>query len=485
MRFRRGLPDYAVTRPSAEQELAPGSRVEIALFWLWLLPAVLAPVWFGSNTAFVRGVHAVVFGAVLAIYAGTVLTGAIALPVPLRRLMLPLAALAIVLGWAAVQTLPWTPATWRQPIWTMAATVVGTDLPGAISVYPAAGWVAILWTATAAAVFFLAVQFGRDPRRAVVILRVIAVAGVMIAAYGLAIYATGNHSVLWVRKRYYLDRLAATFIDPDHFAAYGGIVLVCIFGLAADTARRSARPRSRFALAAGLALWGCGFLVVAAAVLPTGSRAGAAAAGLGLAVLWILLLARGLAGRRAAIALIGFGVLGLIGLWSQFGHRIDFRLLNFGSDIASRLALDARVLAAIRQAPWLGYGFGAFEQAYAVFRDASLPLHNRIEYAHNDWLEALMTLGIPVGLMLWLICGWMLARCLRGALRRGQETVYPAIGAAAGVLAAAHSLIDFDMQIQGFAFPLLTIVGVAVAQSGMPGADQGAAVRSIFRSISD
>jgi O-antigen ligase len=443
--------------------LAARGYEESALLWLWLCPASLAPVWFGSNMPLVWGVHAVVFGMALAAYGAS--SASRPLPVPLRRLAVPLIALAVVLGWAAIQTVPWTPATWRQPIWAMAATVVGTDLLGAISVYPAAGWVAILWAATAAAVFLLAVQFGRDPRRAHTILCVVAVTGALIAAYGLVVYATGNHTVLWVRKRYYPDRLAATFIDPDHFAAYGGVVMVCILGLAADAARRRAAAGSRLALACCLMLWGFGFCVVGAAVLPTGSRAGVAAAGLGLTVLWLLLLARGKAGRRAAIALMAFSGLVLVGLWPEFGHRIAVRLPNFGLDTAGRLALDARVLAAIRQSSWLGYGFGAFEQAFAMFRDSSLPAHNRIEYAHNDWLEALMTLGIPVGLMLWLICGWMLARCLRGALRRGQETVYPAIGAAAGVLAAAHSLIDFDMQIQGFAFPLLTVLGVGVAQS--------------------
>jgi len=133
--------------------------------------------------------------------------------------------------------------------------------------------------------------------------------------------------------------------------------------------------------------------------------------------------------------------------------------------MGTRLAVDGRVLAAIKVAPWTGSGLGAFQQAFAAFRDASLATQGRWEYAHNDWLEALMTLGIPVGLMVWLIFGWILVRCFRGALDRARDAIYPAIGAGVCALAFTHTLVDFTMQIQGFAFPFLAIVGVGVGQS--------------------
>jgi O-antigen ligase len=161
----------------------------------------------------------------------------------------------------------------------------------------------------------------------------------------------------------------------------------------------------------------------------------------------------------------GLTALGILVFASSSSELLVSRLPNLDEDLSTRLAVDARALAAIGAAPWTGYGLGAFEQAFTAFRDASLATHGRWEYAHNDWLEALMTLGIPVGLMVWLVFGWMLVRCVRGALDRRRDAIYPAIGAGLCVQAFAHTLVDFTMQIQGFALPFLAIVGVGVAQS--------------------
>jgi hypothetical protein len=76
-----------------------------------------------------------------------------------------------------------------------------------------------------------------------------------------------------------------------------------------------------------------------------------------------------------------------------------------------------------------------------------------------------MTLGIPAGLMLWLAVGWILWRCLAGAVTRGRDAVFGAVATGAGLLAITHSLVDFSLQIQGFTLPLLAVLGAGVAQS--------------------
>ncbi|HZB92922.1 MAG TPA: hypothetical protein VE397_15855, partial [Stellaceae bacterium] len=106
-----------------------------------------------------------------------------------------------------------------------------------------------------------------------------------------------------------------------------------------------------------------------------------------------------------------------------------------------------------------------FEFAFPGFRDGTLAPYGRWEYAHNDWLEALFTLGVPAGLLLWFAVAWILARCGKAALSRGPMSLYGAIALSAGVLAITHSLVDFVLQIQGFALPLTGILGIGVAQS--------------------
>jgi O-antigen ligase len=392
--------------------------------------------------------------------------------VPAGWLGVPLVALGLVLAWAALQTVPWVPEDWRHPVWRMLPPIVGHDVPGAISVYPAAGWMAMLWLATAAAAFFLAVQFGRDAGRARIALRVVAGVGGCIAGYGLVVYGLGNHWVLWEPKHAYVDSLTATFINRNTCAAYAGVTMVCALGLVLDrlierraaVARGEAR-RSAWGLVAEVLFYTAVAVAACAALLLTGSRAGLAVSVLGVAAAAMLLVARARTGRWIVLAALLALAVGGVVLGAEMGDALMARLQTFDGDLADRLALDGRVIAAIEASPWLGYGLGAFEHAIPAFQDGSLYVHNRWEYAHNDWLEALMTLGVPAGLLLWLVVGWILWRCLAGAVGRGRDTVFGAVATGAGLLAVTHSLVDFSLQIQGFTLPLLALLGAGVAQS--------------------
>lgn len=447
------------------------SAIEGTTAAVWLAAVALAPVWFGSNTPAVWAAHAVSFGIVLAAYALAGIARPHPLPVPITQLKLPLVALAVVLGWAAIQTIQGVPLFLQNRLWSEAATVLGNPVAGAISVYPAAGRTALLWASTAAAVFFLAVQLGRDPVRARTAVYVIAVGAGVIAAYGLAEYFDGNALVLWQPKHAYLNALTATFINKNNYAAFAGMGLVCTFGLLLDRLPRNPpfRPRRTRGglIVRGLSVLTLGAVFAAncAALLLAGSRAGAAVTILGMAVVLMLWLARLPAWRRPLFVAFGLTALGILVLASSSSELLVSRLPNLDQDLGTRLAVDARMIAAIKAEPWTGYGLGAFEQAFTIFRDPSLSAHGRWEYGHNDWLEALMTLGIPAGLAVWLIFGWIGVRCVIGAMTRARDAIYPAIGAGVCALAFAHTLVDFTMQIQGFALPFLAIAGTGVAQS--------------------
>lgn len=438
--------------------------LETTLFRLWLAAALLAPVWFGSNVPLVWAIHAVVFGTLLAAYAAVTLGRGAAFPLPLRRLAWPLAALAIVLVWAMIQTSPLVPLVWQNPVWQRTASALGQPVRGAISVYPAAGWMAIMWTATVAANFILAVQFASRPGRAWLIDFALAISAGAIASYGLVVYYLGNHWVLWYPKHAYWDALTATFIGRNTFATYAGISLVCTIGLILASRQHLAARRSPLLtpLLAVIAL------ALSAALLLTGSRAGALVSGAGVAVLLALRLPQLRYHWRAALAGTLLGTLAIALLVIFGGHLLIARFANFDSDLAGRLAVDARVLAAIREAPFLGYGYGAFERSFTLFRDWTIEPHAVWEYGHNDWLEALLTLGIPVGLLLWFVFGWILVHCLKAACSRADTAIYGAIASGACVLALLHSTVDFSLQIQGFALPLTTLLGVGVAQSLRP-----------------
>ena len=448
--------------PRAARALAMRPAGDAGLFLLWLAAVLLAPVWFGANNSAIWGAHAIFFGLLLAALGGR----RSPLAVPIRRVRLPLAAIAVVALWAAIQSARFVPAGWRHPVWALASTALGEPAGGAISVFPEAGWVAILWMVTAASVFFMALQFGRDPARARLVLVAIALGGAAISAYGLAIYLGGNKWVLWQPKHAYLDALTATFINRDTFAGYAGTVMTVTFGFLLGEAS-GLRP---LAMAGPVRLFTLLLLILsfaldAAALVLSASRAGAAVALLGIGAVSLLAAPRLHFRRGAVLGAFAAGGLAILVFTAAFGHLLSSRLPRLEQDLAGRLALDHRVVDAIEARPLLGSGFGAFREAFPAFRDASLQQSGRWEYAHNSWLEPLMTLGIPIGLLLWLAVGWIFHRLVAGARRGGRESLYASIATGVFILAAVQSLVDFPVQIQGFAIPLLAVLGAGVAQS--------------------
>ena len=55
--------------------------------------------------------------------------------------------------------------------------------------------------------------------------------------------------------------------------------------------------------------------------------------------------------------------------------------------------------------------------------------------------------------------------CWVGIRRRRRDRVYPAIGVAATALVAAHSTVDFSLQIPAVSVSYAFILGLACAQS--------------------
>lgn len=459
-------PTSSVVRVVDLPQPSSWDRLEPALFWAWLIPVAFAPVWFGSNLALAWGSHAAIFGLELACYGAFYQIRQRALPLPINRLAIPLAALGTVLFWALIQTTSWVPSALQHPLWQIAASVLAEPMSGAISVDPAAGYKAVLWTATAAAAFILAVQFGREPRRAWLITFVLTLAAGLVAVYGLAVYALGNHWVLWQPKHAYLNVLTATFIGRDDYAALAAVAItssVSLFLALPQSLAAAGVPR-RYDMILRLVLAG-GFLLLSASLILTGSRAGAVMVAMGVALVILFEMAR--AGRERWTML--FVVAAVIAISVALAYFLgDFLIGRFAAsydDLLYRLAIDNRMLDGIAASPWLGYGYGAFEQAFPMFRDTSLAPNSVFEYGHNDWLEALFTLGIPGGLLLWSVFLWIFIRCLKGMLGGHRGSTYSALALALLVATMLHSLVDFSLQIQGFALPFMSLLAVGVAQS--------------------
>lgn len=124
---------------------------------------------------------------------------------------------------------------------------------------------------------------------------------------------------------------------------------------------------------------------------------------------------------------------------------------------SDRYAIWRQVLAAIAQAPWLGYGWSQTPSAQAV-GSLSQPGAILFTYAHNIVLDMVLWNGIPVGLM---ISGssacWLLARMY--STRQGSS-VY-ALAALIPIL--GHSFVEFPFAYSYFLLTAGLLVGVIEA----------------------
>ncbi|HLJ20638.1 MAG TPA: O-antigen ligase family protein, partial [Stellaceae bacterium] len=159
---------------------------------------------------------------------------------------------------------------------------------------------------------------------------------------------------------------------------------------------------------------------------------------------------------------IGIGLAALLALIIS-GTGTLTRVADTSMSADDREKIYAYTLQAIAARPFLGTGLGTFETVFQAYRDDTLRLV--VEYAHDDYLETALELGIPAALLLLSAPAVLLFTCVRGVIRRRRDAIIPAIGSAATVLVGLHSLIDFSLQIPAVATSFYLLLGAGVAQS--------------------
>lgn len=389
----------------------------------------------------------------------------------LRRLPLEVLLFGAVVAWIMVQITPYAPATWHHPLWGEVGRVLDLPLAGHLTLAPGAGFEALMRLLGYALLFWLALQWGRERKRARQILITLTLAATLYASYALFGYLGGNQTLLWVERRFYLDDLTGTMVNRNSFATYLGLGLLLLTGLylagwlhALQSGRRG-RDRAFHLLRRGLITTApqiAAITLLLTALLLTHSRAGGSAALLVVTLLLLLLGARGRVDERMLQILIllflGIVVATLLASGEAWLQRLS----------ETELERDLRLLAyvqtweATQGALWSGFGAGSFEQTFPLYADhRSIGFHK----AHNDWLETLFTLGLPAALLWFGLLGSLAMRCLIGFFRRRRDQLYPLLGFTASLLVGLHALVDFSLQIPAIAITYSVILGVGVAQS--------------------
>ena len=377
----------------------------------------------------------------------------------------------LVVGWAAVQSLPITPDAWHHPLWESAAAVLGIDPAGTVSLNPYATRAALLRLLTYGGIFWLALQYCRDSKRAQGGLYALAIAGFAYAAYGLVVWFTGSQTILWYDNSGSTS-LSSTFANRNHYATYAGLTLIVISGLLligvsenlAQSRSRREWPRQFLEDMEGRGwILVLGWMIVMTALLLTESRAGVMSSLLGLVLFCVAFgFTRGFKPRHGAAVAVLFLIVA-VGFFAVSGAGLGERLALLSLEEQERFRVYELSLGAIESAPLLGTGYGTFEEVFRFYQTPDVKGFWR--EAVNTYIENTLELGVLAALALFGTVAGLLFLTVRGLRQRRMNAAYPCIGLAATVLVAAHSTLEFSLQIPAVAVTYSFLMGACCAQS--------------------
>ena len=422
---------------------------------------------------------------------------------------LPLALLVAVVGFQLVL------GNRSLALWALAPSPSAIDVPARLpttfltlgTVAPAHTARSLLVLLTYASTYLLVVNVIRTREQLDRLVGTLVSFGGLLAFFGVLDYLTGHAWLLSWRDRPLGGRLAGTFPNPDHFAAW--LAMVICLGLGWLIARRSSgegrlglrlRSREEREEAVRQYLPFIALVVMALALIFTLSRGGVLSLLLTFVVLLVLL------GRlrriRWSLAIIGTLVVVALGYAVWIGLE-PFLARVRHTDYASRWVLALTTFPMLRSFPLLGVGLGAYGDIYGHYQPAVLqPGKIDVRMAHNDLLQLLVELGIvgavPVFLMVWRVSRDLLgahllgrASCpvgggeMEGARRHDPFNVGIAVGAVGAVLALlVHSAFDFGAHIPANGVLAAACLGIATVALHTRFNDGGARLLTAVRARS-
>lgn len=262
------------------------------------------------------------------------------------------------------------------------------------------------------------------------------------------------------------DSGVGTFVNRDHFVA----LLEIAFPIAVMW---------------GVAILRKGHRHLPASTAPTSHVAVLLAAAACLVIGIALSLSRlGFLSMLASIGVMMFLVLNPAGGQASYGRRAlqwmvpiaipvvllivlpPPELLNrFANDPVGRIGIWKDAAPMVNAYKWTGSGLGTFEHAYFPFQ-TTMP-GKTVNYAHNDYLQLLIELGVFGLVLVALLASRVVARGFAVvAVGPTEENWEFAIGLLASLAAiAVHSLGDFNLFLPANALAIAWVSGVLSAQA--------------------
>ncbi len=464
-------------RRPASSRLTPYFRVFLEAAFLACLG--LTTIAYGSVGVVPTGLATASFAAV------TIASLAFPITAPRVRSVYGVAAFvgAVLWAWAYLQTWPvGNRSLFANRAWVMLNETLGGDR-GFISVAPGVTWESLPALALPFLCFLSALRLFQGDEGAIRLWRALALFGLGLAVFGLFQELAFPDRLLFEPKKYYIGSLTATFINRNTAGTFFGLALVINVSVAMHylkgvrlraLARRtlegdfSVHGPERKAL-----LYAAFCVAVATALFRTQSRGGVGATFIGVALQFTISAMRPLtadqsnpeAPRGSYVRRLVAGVLVLAAVFAMLAERSIYRMEDENGS-GARLCVYQSILGALHdQLPW-GAGFGAFEDTYRMYR---LPECGGIaatwDRAHNVYLEGLLGFGAIFALAFSVGLATLTVTLIRGARMRHRLRHIPVGGIAGLALVMTHSLVDFSLQIPGFAVYFAAAMAAAATVS--------------------
>jgi O-antigen ligase len=389
------------------------------------------------------------------------------------------AAIALLVVYPVVQLVPLPEGIWRAlpghgayaDVLDRFAADGGAHAWRAISIVPVAteyGWLALLPP--------LACLLGAlrlSPAQAARLLLMLAILAGAEGVLGLLQIGPSSGGVLYFGNEEPGQYVAiGTFVNRNHLAALLAMTLPVIVGLIVYRMRpgrhrherlRSAPPSEAVAKRALLFVSG---VIVLVCLLFTRSRAGIATGLLGLGCAAIVLVhaawARTSRGRVAGYVVVGLVVIS-IGIALAIGVKPLLGELAPGQLHASadfRWSIYAATLRAAAEFLPFGSGLSTYVDVFPRFQVTDVG--GLIDYAHNDYLQAFMEVGLVAPVIVGLLLVVYAAR-MTELLQRHDARSFTLLQIAAGVgllPLILHSAVDFSLHMPANAMWFATLAGV-------------------------
>ncbi|MBI5383670.1 MAG: O-antigen ligase family protein [Verrucomicrobia bacterium] len=380
----------------------------------------------------------------------------------LQFLTVGILALWLVRYWfGKTHRLLWTPICWPVAAFVVFAVVryFTADLE----------WVArqeLIRILIYAALFFAVLNnLHRQESTRIIALTLVGL-GTVIAFYAAVQYLTNTNRVWhFTRPPDYAGRASGTYICPNHFAGFLGLLMPLALSFAV-TGRFKAVPRVMLAY---------GALVMMAGLVVSVSRGAWVASAAGLLVFLSCIL------RQRSSRIFGIAIILIVVLGGTLAYFKSWRLRErlsatrlAGTDPNLRLRIWPATIRMWKDHVWTGVGPGHFDFRYREYRDMHDQLQGRPERAHNDYLNTLADWGV-IGFALvgasWALLYYGVFRGWRFIRRRGNDLAQKrsnksafVLGASIGLLTVlVHSVVDFNMHIPANAILVVTLMALVTA----------------------